>query len=107
MATRGLPSQVEPGTKFEVEMTASGYGLFGQVVETLPTGFSYVSSTLLPEAVTSETQEVKFTLLGDTSFSYTVTASTTVGTYEFNGILKDEDRAETPVGGSADIIVTE
>ena len=32
------------GGELVVTVTARGYGLFGQVVETLPDGFTYVSS---------------------------------------------------------------
>ncbi|KKN43835.1 hypothetical protein LCGC14_0699270 [marine sediment metagenome] len=107
-ATRDLPSSVATGASFTVSVTASDYGAFGQVVETLPSGFSYVSSTLSEAAVTVEGQMVKFTLLGDTSFSYTVTASSTAGTHTFSGILKDEDLTEPfpTVGGDTQIVVT-
>ena len=35
---------VPAGGELVVTVTARGYGLFGQVVETLPDGFTYVSS---------------------------------------------------------------
>jgi hypothetical protein len=45
-ATRSFSdSTVEPGTEFNVMIEAAGYGAVGQLVETLPAGFSYVSTT--------------------------------------------------------------
>ena len=35
-----------PGGTLEVTITATGYGGFGQVLETLPAGFSYEGSDL-------------------------------------------------------------
>jgi len=50
---------------------------------------------------------VKFTFIGDSvSFDYTVTASSTAGSYSFSGIVKDEDNFEYSVGGDTDIEVT-
>ena len=37
---------VVPGGRLEVRITAAGYGPIGQVVETLPAGFSYAGSSL-------------------------------------------------------------
>jgi len=93
-ATRTLPDSVKTGETFSVTMAVADYGAFGQVVETLPDGFSYVDSSLSPNAVTLDDQTVKFTLLGETSFTYNVTASSTEGTYTFTGILKDEHKNE-------------
>jgi hypothetical protein len=97
---------VAPDANFNVVITASGYGVFGRVEETLPAGFSYVSSTLAPAAVTHTGQVYKFTLLGDASFTYTVTASSTVGSYTFNGVLKDENLASNLVGGNSLVTVS-
>ena len=94
-----------PGGELTVTITAIGYGGLGQVVETLPAGFSYASSSL-PEATVVEGQTVTFTLLGDAAFSYTVTASAEEGGHAFAGVLKDADRTEQPVGGSSRIVVS-
>jgi hypothetical protein len=96
---------VAPAANFNVVITASGYGAFGRVEETLPAGFSYVSSTLDPAAVTHTGQVYKFTLLGDATFTYAVTASSTVGSYTFNGVLKDENLASHSVGGNSLVTV--
>ena len=46
-ATRHLSQDwVAPGEEIVVTITATGYGGLGQVVETLPQGFTYVESTL-------------------------------------------------------------
>ena len=79
-ATRGSirsfsPPSAAPGGVVVVTITASGYGGFGRVVETLPPGFSYVSSSLSDDLVTVNGQEVIFTLLGETDFTYRVTRS--------------------------------
>ena len=51
-ATRSFPPDpVEPGEQLVVTITPSDLGGFGSVVETLPTGFSYVSSDIGAENV--------------------------------------------------------
>lgn len=104
-AARTLPDSVAPGEIFEVGIVATGYGMFGQVIETLPAGFSYVNSSLSAGSVTLEGQDVKFTLLGVTSFTYNVTAPSVEGTYTFSGILKDAGLSEYEVGGDKEIAV--
>jgi len=104
-ATRTLPASVAPGETFEVRIVAADYGIFGQVIETLPDGFSYVNSSLPPEQVTQEDQTVKFTLMGETSFTYNVTASSVEGTFTFSGILKDSQKNEYEVEGGTEIAV--
>jgi hypothetical protein len=70
---------VVPGGEVVVTVTASGYGPFGGVVETLPAGFGYESSSLSDSAVRDSGQTVTFLLFGESSFTYTVTASDTAG----------------------------
>ena len=109
-AIRSLsPERVEPGGEVEATITAAGYGaLGGQVVETLPDGFSYAGSDLDEEAVAVADQEVTFTLFGTgpTTFTYTVTASSEDGTSSFSGVLRNEDSEEQPIGGASTIAVT-
>ena len=91
-----------------VTITAAGYGSLGAVTETLPAGFSYVSSSLIEEGEVTEVDDrtVRFTLQGaDKTFTYTVTASSTAGTYDFSGKLRDADRADHDVGGAASVTV--
>ena len=61
-----------PGGRLVVTITATNYGGFGQVEETLPEVFSYTGSSLSEGSVTVDGQTVSFVLLGDGSFTYTV-----------------------------------
>ena len=103
-ATRDLPATVEPGETFTVSMTASDYGTIGNIVEMLPPGFTYVNSTLDPIQVVSGSDSVMFLLLNDASFEYTVMAPLTEGTYQFSGLIEDEDK-NTPVVVAGDVSV--
>ena len=84
-ASRSFESDIGgPGGTVTVTITASDYGRGGGVTETLPVGFSYVDSSLASSQVGEPGgNRVRFTLQGDTSFTYTVTASDTPGTYDF------------------------
>ena len=65
-ATRSFSAGwVAPGGRLTVTIVPTDYGSFGQVVETLPAGFRYVSSSIAETAVTAEGRTVSFTLLGD------------------------------------------
>ena len=97
---------VAPGGTVTVNIQAANYGQAGGVTETLPTGFSYVSSNLSDSQVYESGQDVRFTLQGDTSFTYTVTASTTPGSYDFSGMLRDFERMDHTVGGPTSVTVT-
>jgi hypothetical protein len=105
-ATRMLPTEPLSACEFfTVRIEAFGYGVMGQVVETLPEGFKYVTSTLDPGSVEVVDNTVKFSLFGETSFNYSARASDTEGTYYFSGILIDEDLSEYEVGGDTEIVV--
>jgi len=107
LATRTLPASVDPGADFGVGIEASGCGSFGQVMETLPTSFSYVGTDSTDVNVTQDGNTVSFTFMADAvSFTYTVTASATAGTYSFSGVVKDEDKIEYTIGGDTEIGVT-
>ena len=99
------PPSVAPAGEVVVMITASGYDRFGAVTETLPPGFSYVSSSLEDSGVTDVGREVRFSLFGQTAFTYTVTAPGTAGTYSFSGVLRNSDREDVPVGGALTIAV--
>ena len=90
-------ASVAPGSEIEVTLDVAGYGALGQVVETIPDGFTYVSTSLDGQDSVSG-QTVTFSLLGDESFTYTVTAASAAGTYSFEGVIKDVDRDERMVG---------
>lgn len=96
------PSNPGTGASVTVTITASNYGGFGRLTETLPAGFSYVSSSLPNNQVTELSgNQVRFTLQSDNSFTYEVTAPATANTYTFRGTFSDADRAQTNVGGTS------
>ena len=88
-----------PGGQVRVTITASNYGAFGQVVETLPDGFTFVSASLPDPQIEQEGQVVRFNLFGDSSFNYVMTVPTTEGRYTFTGVIRNADRAERSVTG--------
>ena len=94
-----------PGGRLVVTITATGYGGFGQVEETLPQGFSYTGSSLSEGSVTAAGQTVSFVLLGDESFTYTVDVPGDEGAYAFSGVLKDANREEMVIGGASQVLV--
>ena len=98
-------STVTPGSQVVVTIIATDYGRLGAVIETLPDGFTYVSSDLDAAQVKENGQEITFVLLGESSFTYTVTAPGEDGSYRFEGTLRDEDRGNHPVGGVSTITV--
>ena len=105
-ATRSFaPTSVTPGGRVVVTITANNYGQAGGVTETLPEGFTYVSSSLGSGQVTASGQEIRFTLQGDESFTYRVTASRTIGSHSFSGVLRDFDRMDYAVGGTTSVSV--
>ena len=94
-----------PGGRLVVTITATGYGGFGQVEETLPQGFSYTGSSLSEGSVTVDGQTVSFVLLGDESFTYTVDVPGDEGVYTLSGVLKDANREDTVIGGASQVLV--
>ena len=96
---------VSPGSAVVVPVTASGYGTSGRVVETLPPGFTHVSSSLPGPSVVATGQGVSFTLSGSQAFTYMVTTSSMEGTYSFSGVVVNADESEQPVAGISSIMV--
>ena len=88
-----------PGGEVRVTITASNYGPIGQVVETLPDGFTFVSSTLAANQMEQEGQVVRFNLFGDSSFTYVVTVPTREGRYTFAGKIRNVHVEERTVTG--------
>ena len=109
VATRSFdPTSVAPEGQVVVTIEATGYGSLGAVTETLPDGFSYVSSNLTDEGEVTEVdaRNVRFTLQGaDKTFTYTVTASSMGGTHDFSGMLRDADKVDSVVGGASSVAV--
>ncbi|MCK5108054.1 MAG: Ig-like domain-containing protein [Methanosarcinales archaeon] len=105
-ATRILPTSVSPGADFQVAISCSDIGAAGQVNETLPSGFTYVNSSLSSGVVTG-TNWVEFILFGVSSLTYNVTASDVAGTHTFAGTVKDFERNVAVVGGNTELTVSE
>ena len=107
-ATRSFdPTTVAPGGTVTVTIAAANYGQLGGVTETLPAGFPYVESSLDASQVAPSFLVIGSgsRYKGDTSFTYTVTASDTAGAYGFSGTLRDADRNDSPVGGAVSVTV--
>ena len=105
-ATRSFDkTTVEPGGEVVVTIDVANYGQGGGVTETLPTGFTYESSSLSANDVDVTGQGVRFILQGATSFTYTVTASSTTGPGRFSGTLRDFEKNDYDVGGASSVTV--
>ena len=71
-----------------------------------PKDFTYVSSNLPDIQVTeADARTVRFTLQGNASFTYTVTAPDVEDSYSFSGTLTDFERNEHAVGGADTVTV--
>ena len=100
---------VAPGAEFTVTIAAANYGGFGGVIDTLPTGFSFVSSALgeAIEDTPDGRERVRFILFqAPPSFTYVVKASSVSGPYTFEGSLTDAEQVPHAVGGEARITVS-
>ena len=105
-AVRSFPAEfVDPGSEVVVTIVATGYGPAGQVEETIPDGFAYMSTSVPGGASEVSGQTFVVTLLGEDSFTYTVIAPAETGSYTFSGSLRDIDKNETDIGGVSDFIV--
>ena len=98
-------SWAPPGGQLVVTITATNYGGFGQVEETLPAGFNYAGTSLGDSSVTVDGRTVSFVLLGDRSFTYTVEVPGAEGRYTFTGVFRDSDRESQAVGGASQVRV--
>jgi len=96
-AERTLPSSVSTSEVFQVTINVADYGAAGQVLEKIPAGFTFVNSTLPEEAVTVNGSKISFLLMNDKSFSYTLKAPESAGTYQFVGLLRDINKTEFSV----------
>ena len=89
--------QTQPTTT--VTVSSDDPGAATAVVETLPDGFTFVSSALPSTQIEQEEQVLRFNLLGDSSFSYVVTVPTREGQYAFTGVIRNVDRVERTISG--------
>ena len=100
------PASVSPGGVVVVEVAVpAGYGSSGQVVETLPPRFTYVSGSLPDSRVQVTGRVITFTLAGEGRFTYTATAPGAGGSYVFSGVLRNSQGEQVPVGGAFRIVV--
>ena len=105
-ATRSYSAPwVLPEGELQVTVSASGYGGFGLLQETLPEGFTFVATSLDAATVKVEGQTVTFTLLGVELVTYTVAAPTAEGQYDFSGFLFDMQKQEAIVAGASSVRV--
>ena len=96
-ASRSMPSSVNRGAEFTVSIQAADFGGLGQVIETLPEGFTS------PDA---DGGKVTLALLGDSETrTYRVTAPDTTGTYTFSGTLETAEKNSYAVSGRSTITV--
>ena len=98
-------SSVQGGEQIVVTITASGLGSFGGVIEMIPAGFVYVSTTH-EDAPTVTGQSVSFTVFsGSANFTYTVRASSIDGVYSFSGTVTDDQRRSGAITGDATVTI--
>jgi hypothetical protein len=103
-AYRTLPSDcIEPNAEFTVTVSASNYGTFGEVAETLCDEWTYTGSSVQDSQVTVSGNTVKFYLFGETEFTYTVRAPSAEGACcTISGILRDQDLNSIDIDGESD-----
>ena len=105
-AERGFSADtVAPGHNLVVTITLNDYTGLGSVTETLPTGFTYVSSNagIIFE---QPNNQVRFAFTGLDSFTYTVTAPEVEDTYDFSGSFTFGSPGTTVVvGGASEVTV--
>ena len=106
-ATRSFsPTSVSPGGRVMVTIAFGNVGATARITETLPAGFTYVSSSVADENVRVTGQEVRFSLFEVTSpFTYRVTASRAVSSYDFSGMLRVGPGMDHAVGGNSSVSV--
>ncbi len=103
--SRTLPTSVNVNSEIIVSIAVSDYGSFGLVSETIPDGFNYIGSTLdiTQEEVTGNT--IRFALMGESGFDYTLISPSNEDSYTFIGIIKDDNENEFTIGGDTSILV--
>ena len=110
-ATRSFePASVEPGGTVTVNIDIEGVAVAGSVTETVPAGFTYVSTTGIPlnaEASDLDMGILVFPFLGTNDFSYVLTAPSTEDSYPFDGTLNPgPDTQPVDVGGADTVTVS-
>ena len=70
-----------------------------------PRGYAYVSSDPVGASFDGPSRTVSFSLIAESSLSYTVTASSTAGAHSFSGVLKDSGKVSHTIGGASAVTV--
>ena len=106
--TRSFSSAtVEAGGTLDVTIAITGFN--GQVEETLPDGFTFVSSSFVPAAngrVSDAIEpEIIFTVFGASSLTYSVMAPDPLpaGAQTFSGVVKPIGASEVSIGGATSV----
>ena len=106
--TRSFSSEtVEAGGTLDVTIAITGFN--GQVEETLPDGFTFVSSSFVPAAngrVSDAIEpEIIFTVFGASSITYSVMAPDPLpaGAQTFSGVVKPIGASEVSIGGATSV----
>jgi hypothetical protein len=112
--TRSAPADPVPGAEFDVKLTISGERpLVVGIVETIPEGFDFVSTSHPSDQYDVFGQKIAFAVINETEITYRVQASSSgVGTFAgtWIDILSDKEgaiRDTTDVVGAADSAVEE
>ncbi len=100
---RELPDSVLPNAKFDVVIHVSGCGIADQVIETLPTGFTYISiNDSINYDVTLDGQDIQIIFMGDAvDITYQVQAPATEATYTFGRTLMNFHMIPFAIGGNS------
>ena len=107
-ATRSFsPTTVAPEGNVTVTIALQNIGQAGGLTETIPSGFTYLSTTHPSDQVRVTGQTVRFTIFGESSVSYVVRADATAadGQYGFTGTVSDFDRHSLTVIGATMVTV--
>ena len=87
--TRSAPADPIPGAEFDVKLTISGERpLVVAIVETIPEGFDFVSTSHPSDQYEVSAQKITFAVINETEIIYRVKASS-LGVGSFTGTWKD------------------
>jgi hypothetical protein len=87
--TRSAPADPIPGAEFDVKLTISGERpLVVGIVETIPEGFDFVSTSHPSDQYEVSAQKITFAVINETEIIYRVKASS-LGVGSFTGTWKD------------------
>lgn len=101
--TRDIADAPLPGAESVVTLNLSGIAV-GGVVETVPPGFTFVSTTHPPGRVSIKGQQISFVVLNDTVIRYRIRAPDT-GTGAFTGVWEDFLAGDSGIIGETWVVV--